>query len=406
VRILLITRYFPPHPSNTASLLGELVEDLLPHHEVEVIAGRMPRDASERRSAGVRTLANLDSGGEGGRRTRIADYTSFALLAARAGRAAPRPDIVVTINDPFTSGPAAAVVAARHRSPLALICHDLYPDITVALGHRREGMPTAVWRGVNRRVYDRAGVIAVVGRDMLERLAGDGVSRAKLQFAPAWSEPQELDPGAAAGLRRDVGWDGRFVVMHAGSVGAATDVELCLDVASALSELPEVLFVFLGGGPAKPRMIELAARRGLTNVEFRAPLPKPRAQALMAAADLHLIALVPRLWGCGAPSKAYGIMAAGRPFVAAVDPGSEPALIADEHGCGFVVTAGSPDAAAAAIRAAIGNPALDAMGERGRTAVRTRYERSSGTTALRELLEEAVAGNGVATVAGLPRAAR
>ena len=37
------------------------------------------------------------------------------------------------------------------------------------------------------------------------------------------------------------------------------------------------------------------------------------------------------------PSKLYGILAAGKPFVAAMEPWAEPALIAEEYGCGVNV---------------------------------------------------------------------
>ena len=61
---------------------------------------------------------------------------------------------------------------------------------------------------------------------------------------------------------------------------------------------------------------------------------RDEAQGLMHAADLHVVTLVPGLWGCAAPSKTYGIMAAGRPFVAVVDEGSEPARIVSDFDCG------------------------------------------------------------------------
>ncbi len=223
---------------------------------------------------------------------------------------------------------------------------------------------------------------------MLERLVSQGVPREKLRFVPAWASQADIDPEAVEAVRRAHGWDGRFVVMHAGNVGAATDVDVCLDAASLLQDAPDVVLVFLGGGPGKPALAESLARRRLGNVELRPPVAKSQAHALMAAADLHLIALVPGLWGCGAPSKAYGIMAARRPFVAAVDPDSEPARIAEEHRCGLVVPAGSAEALAAAIRAARDAP-LDAMAALGYAEFLRRYERSVATSALGDVLADA-----------------
>jgi len=36
------------------------------------------------------------------------------------------------------------------------------------------------------------------------------------------------------------------------------------------------------------------------------------------------------------PSKVYGVLAAGRPYIAAVDESAEAAAIARDHGCGVL----------------------------------------------------------------------
>jgi colanic acid biosynthesis glycosyl transferase WcaI len=94
------------------------------------------------------------------------------------------------------------------------------------------------------------------------------------------------------------------------------------------------------------------------------------------------------LWGCAAPSKTYGIMAAGRPFIASVDAESEPARIVHEFDCGFVVPAGSTRELAEAIRAAREAP-LAEMGHRAQMGFEARYERSAVTSAIAAVLREA-----------------
>ena len=49
---------------------------------------------------------------------------------------------------------------------------------------------------------------------------------------------------------------------------------------------------------------------------------------------MHLVTLKPGLAGFIVPSKLYGILAAGKPFIAAMEAWAEPAVIADEYGCG------------------------------------------------------------------------
>ena len=70
------------------------------------------------------------------------------------------------------------------------------------------------------------------------------------------------------------------------------------------------------------------------------------------------------------PSKVYGILAAGRPYIAATDPSAEPAAIAREGGCGLLAAPGDPAALADAIVALHDDPAGDAGDGRARAAGR------------------------------------
>jgi colanic acid biosynthesis glycosyl transferase WcaI len=85
------------------------------------------------------------------------------------------------------------------------------------------------------------------------------------------------------------------------------------------------------------------------------------------------------------PSKVYGILAAGRPYVAATDPSCEAAVIARDAGCGIVVTPGDPDALAGAIAALYDNPGLAReMGLKARRAA-ARFDRRGAVQAYHDL---------------------
>jgi glycosyltransferase involved in cell wall biosynthesis len=57
---------------------------------------------------------------------------------------------------------------------------------------------------------------------------------------------------------------------------------------------------------------------------------------------VFVVSLKAGLSGYIVPSKLYGILAAGRPFVAAVEEDSEVVRIAREHDCGLAVEPGKP----------------------------------------------------------------
>ena len=67
------------------------------------------------------------------------------------------------------------------------------------------------------------------------------------------------------------------------------------------------------------------------------------------------------------PSKAYSVLAAGRPVIASVDPGSEVARMVTDAGAGLVVLPDDPDAFTAAVEHLAGKAGLrNQMGADGR----------------------------------------
>jgi colanic acid biosynthesis glycosyl transferase WcaI len=395
LRILIVNKYFPPDTANTAQLLGELSSDLALSNLVEVIVGRPSYDPGRREPtpAGV-TVRTVPSSslGRGSVARRLADYLSFLVMALGAACLARRPDVVVTMSDPPPVGLIGALAAARHRCAFVQICHDVHPDIAIALGKVREGMLTRVWRSINRYAQRRAVRIVVVGRDMEEKLAAEGVPRERLRFIPTWASAQENNPQDLAAMRSEYGWGGKFVVMHAGNMGLSQNLGMYAQVARALRDLEDLVIVFLGDGPAREGLLGEVTADKLRNLQFLPRVSKPEAQQLMAAADIHVVSLVPGLWGCAAPSKTYGVMAAGRPFIASVDAQSEPARIVHEFNCGFVVPAGSAHDLADAIRAARQAP-LAAMGRSARVGFEMRYQRATVTRAIGAVLCDAVTEN-------------
>jgi len=320
---------------------------------------------------------------------RLINYATYCLASAVRVCRLPRPDVVVVMTDPPVVGMIGVVAARRYGRPLVQISHDVYPEIAVALGSMRSRVAVGAWRRMNRVVRSTSASIIVVGRDMRELLVADEVDPAKIIVISTWASCQPLGDGARAEVRSAMNWQNSFIVMHAGNAGLAQNLDALVDAAADLRDDAGVQIVILGDGAAKPGLVRRVAQEGLENVVFLSHRPKDEAQALMCAADVHVVSLMPGLWGCAAPSKTYGIMAAGRPFIAAVDAGSEPARIVRDFDCGVHVPAGDTKGLSEAIRQ-LRTSALEPAGARALAAYREHYTRDHATAATRAHLEAVV----------------
>jgi len=99
----------------------------------------------------------------------------------------------------------------------------------------------------------------------------------------------------------------------------------------------------VGDGAKRPALERRVREQGLPNVRFFPYQPKSGLRESFASADLFVVSLKRGLAGCIVPSKLYGILASGRPYVAAVDEASEVAAITRRYDCGLV--SGPGDAA-------------------------------------------------------------
>src|SRR5262249_3804284 len=119
-------------------------------------------------------------------------------------------------------------------------------------------------------------------------------------------------------------------------------LESVIDAASYLKSQKEIQLTFVGDGVKKPQLQERARAAGLDNVAFLPYTPKDQLIESFAAADVFIISLKKGLGGFIVPSKLYGILAAGRPFVASVEADTEVASVAAEFECGLLATPGDP----------------------------------------------------------------
>jgi colanic acid biosynthesis glycosyl transferase WcaI len=134
------------------------------------------------------------------------------------------------------------------------------------------------------------------------------------------------------------------------------------------SERTDVVFVVNGGGSARPALEADAA--GLPNMRFVDYQPIERLPEVLAAADIHVVPLRRGLARASVPSKLYSILAAGRPVLASVDPGTEVARTLERAKAGVAVEPDDPDAFLAALRRLLDDAARrDEMGRRGRVFV-------------------------------------
>jgi colanic acid biosynthesis glycosyl transferase WcaI len=177
---------------------------------------------------------------------------------------------------------------------------------------------------------------------MRRRLIDDkGAPADRTIIIPDWADTSAISPGDRRNAFATAhGLVDKFVVMHSGNLGLSQSLETVVEAAKLLREVSDIQFVFQGEGVSKPVLEAQVEALGLTNMMFLPFAPKSALGESFAAADVFIVSLQRGLAGYIVPSKLYGILASGRPYVAAVEERCEVASLTRQHDCGLVVDPG------------------------------------------------------------------
>lgn len=404
--VVFLNRFFSPDHSATSQILGDLAVDLASRGvAVEVITSRQryddPHAELPRRETigGVQVLRVWTTRfGRGGLVGRAIDYLSFylsatACLAVRARRGS----VVVAMTDPPLISIAALPVARVRGARLVNWLQDVFPEVAERLGVITTPALLRLLRRLRNLSLRGAAINVVIG----ERMAGliaEQCGRAA-EVIPNWAleeaEPAASSPGrtdvtarTVAALRLEWGLGASFVVGYSGNMGRAHRLDVLIDVAARLRDVPDILFLLIGDGAQRSALESRARDLGLKNVRFRPYQPRERLRASLTVPDLHVVSLDERLEGLIVPSKFVGVIALGKPVLCLGNQSGELGTLVRDGGCGLAVDANDADAIAAALRVvARDRSAVAAMAEAATTLWRTRFQRRRSLDAWRELVE-------------------
>ncbi|QSR32852.1 glycosyltransferase WbuB [Nocardioides sp. S5] len=318
---------------------------------------------------------------------RMLNWASYAWNALREGLRQKRVDVVYASSPHLLAGLAGLVLAKWRRIPFVLEIRDLWPHILVHMGQMSDSSP--VYRALTvleELLYAQADRIVVMAPGVEAELISRGIPREKIVYVPNGADPDDFKPSAPREVLRDRYGFTRLTAVYAGAHGPANGLDLVLDAAEQVADLP-VDVVLVGNGVAKADLQDTASRRGLHNVRFMNPVPKTEIGDVLAAADLglHVLADVELFRTAVSPNKLFDYMAAGKPVLT-----NSPGLVGDwveRSGCGWAV---EPGDLALGLRsfAQADRAHLDAIGHSGLAWLQVHQSRSAMAKRLADMLAE------------------
>jgi colanic acid biosynthesis glycosyl transferase WcaI len=312
---------------------------------------------------------------------RMRNYASFCVSAALRGLTLPRPDVIIASSPQLLVGLSGWWLAFARQIPFAFEVRDLWPESLVAVGAGREGsLLHTVLGKIAGFLYERANLIVVVTPAFKDHLIEHWrVPSEKIAVIENGVETDLFAPAGAeiiTATRRRLGAESKYLVCYIGTMGMAHGLEILLAAAEQLrNSHPEVLFLLIGEGAEKERILSLAQSRGLDNVQFLDQQPREKIPALISASNACLVLLKKTdVFKTVIPTKMLEFMACARPVILGVE--GQARQIVEQSAAGLVIEPENTEALAGAIDQLIRNPALGpALGQKGREYIVKNFSR-------------------------------
>jgi colanic acid biosynthesis glycosyl transferase WcaI len=305
-----------------------------------------------------------------------ASFTIAALLRVIGQR---RPDLMMVVSPPLALAFPAVILSRLWRIPYVFHVPDLQPDAAVDLGMLPEGRLTRTLYRIEKLAYRNAALVSTLTEAMRQRIVSKGIAADKVKLIADWAAPDLFAvplEGGGGSFRLAHGLNGMFVTLHCGNMGVKQGLGVALGAAELSHGQPDVGYLLVGDGAARPALEARAAASALSNVRFMPLQSQLQFIDLLAATDAALITQQRVVADIVFPSKVLTLMAAGRALIASVNAGSEVARVVREANAGVVVEPENPRALLEAITALHSEPAKKrAMGICAREYARARWDR-------------------------------
>lgn len=306
-------------------------------------------------------------------------------------------ETVLVVSAP-PSLPFGTALAAKMRcAKYSLIIQDKYPEILTAVGKSRpDSIFIKILNNLNRRLYDGAEKIIVVGRDMKELVvsqmsgAAEEKRAAKIAVIQNWAALEEVKPQPRNEnpLLEELGLKEKFVFLYAGNMGHPQDLESIVECADELKTDERFHFLFIGSGVKRKWLEREVAGKNLINVTILAPRPRGEQTAFLNACDVGLVPLVRGMCGVAMPSRTYNFLAAGKPILALTDEKSEVAIVIEEDRVGWFVPPHEPEQLLAMIYKIYDErDGIEKMGVRARQSAVDKYSVEVAIEKFKKVLE-------------------
>jgi glycosyltransferase involved in cell wall biosynthesis len=395
MKILILHQYFLELDDHGGSRWNETIKQWTEDgHEVQVIAGMMHYTSSKKRPEYKGKWFKKKKQGEvnvirchvsesynSNFFGRLLAYFTFVFSSTWAGLfiLKDKYDIIIVTSPPLFVGISGYLISFFKRTPFIFEIRDLWPESAIDTGVVTNKLIIKLAYNLEKFIYKKAALINVLTPAFKDVLINKkGITKDKIIFIPnaadfSLSEDlvQKFD---VEKFKIDNDLENKFIITYVGAHGISNHLDQILDTAKLLNHT-NVLFLLIGDGMEKSRLLKKALNENILNVRFINPVPKAEVFKFILASDMGTSVLKNvETFKTVYSNKSFDYMACKKPILMAIDGVSRE--LVEKADAGIYVQPENPEDFAQKVQFYLFNSLeVNRQGENGYKFAKTNFDR-------------------------------
>jgi len=245
-------------------------------------------------------------------------------------------DVIIIPTPPITYLSTVKKLKKKSKSKLYLILRDIFPQNAWDLGIIRSRILFNYFRAKEKKLYAISDFIGCMSQGNIEyvRKYNPEVESKKLHLLPNWKNivnPKNEDPD----IRKKYILENKYIALYGGNLGKPQQLGFILELADAVKHLTDIVFLIIGDGTEKKKMIKDSIKMNLSNVLFMNTLPRDKYQEVAKICDIGLINNSSLFTIPNFPSRTLSYWEAKLPILAAINKNTDYGEILERSGSGL-----------------------------------------------------------------------
>ena len=245
-------------------------------------------------------------------------------------------DWVLMPTPPITLGPTVGYIKKKSGAKFYLILRDIHPHSIWSIGLLKYKFMYNYLDKKASYTYQIADLIGCTSQGNIDFVTSHypTVDKKKFVILHNWLK-ENVVLAKETSVRNKYGIDDKFMVIFGGTIGKGQRIENLLYLANEYLSNRNIVFVVIGKGVEKDRLMRIARDNSLDNMLFINYMPQEDYLNFVKSADLGLISINEKYVVPTCPLKAASYMSLQIPILAMINANSDYGPWIEKAGAGF-----------------------------------------------------------------------